>query len=189
MPAHLTRLLAAAALFALPACAQGTMDKADTELTEIVEVGAEAQAAGLITGVDGTRIGDFDMIQGPHGVILTLTIAPGSLEPGWHGLHFHTVGDCSDVGEFKRSGGHVGKIEGGHGLLNPAGPEAGDLPNLWAAADGSAGAQMMTTLVDLQALLDDDGTALIIHANEDDHISQPIGGAGARVGCGVVAVG
>ena len=31
-----------------------------------------------------------------------------------------------------------------------------------------------------------DGSAVVIHANPDDHMTQPIGGAGARVACGVV---
>ena len=35
-------------------------------------------------------------------------------------------------------------------------------------------------------LLDADGTALIIHANADDQVSQPIGGAGGRFFCGVI---
>ena len=36
------------------------------------------------------------------------------------------------------------------------------------------------------ALMDEDGAALVIHAMGDDHVSQPIGGAGGRVGCGVI---
>jgi len=31
-----------------------------------------------------------------------------------------------------------------------------------------------------------DGLSIIVHASEDDHRSQPIGGAGPRVACGVV---
>ncbi|HBJ40113.1 MAG TPA: hypothetical protein DDZ20_04910 [Hyphomonas sp.] len=34
--------------------------------------------------------------------------------------------------------------------------------------------------------MDEDGSALIIHEAEDDHMTQPIGGAGARVACGVI---
>ena len=37
-----------------------------------------------------------------------------------------------------------------------------------------------------QWLKDQDGSALVIHANADDHTSQPIGGAGDRVACGVI---
>ena len=35
-------------------------------------------------------------------------------------------------------------------------------------------------------LFDEDGSALVIHENPDDHISQPIGGAGARIACGMI---
>ena len=115
-----------------------------------------------------------------------MTINPGGLEPGWHGLHLHQVGDCSDFGVFTNSGGHVGKVEGGHGLLNPAGPEGGDIPNIWAGADGSAGYETFTTLTTGAELLDENGSAIIIHTGEDDHLSQPIGGAGARVACAVL---
>lgn len=39
---------------------------------------------------------------------------------------------------------------------------------------------------DAPALLDQDGSAVIIHDQPDDHLSQPIGGAGARIACGVI---
>jgi len=35
-------------------------------------------------------------------------------------------------------------------------------------------------------LIDGDGTAILVHSGEDDHLSQPIGGAGARVACGAI---
>jgi len=75
-----------------------------------------------------------------------------------------------------------------HGLLNPDGPDEGDLPNLYAAQDGSANAEVWseTPLNGEGGLKDGDGSALIIHANEDDHTSQPIGGAGDRVACAVI---
>jgi superoxide dismutase, Cu-Zn family len=140
-----------------------------------------------VIGKEGGNIGSASFTQGPTGVLIRIELRPGSLSPGWHGLHLHAVGDCSDIGEFKRSGGHVGKIEGGHGLLNPDGPEAGDLPNIYAFADGSAKAEVFTGLVTLAQgtprLLDDDGSALLIHESPDDQITQPIGGAGARVAC------
>ncbi len=145
------------------------------------------QADADMIGDAGTRIGSANLISGPNGIILRIELEEGALTPGWHGLHLHQVGDCSDVGEFKKSGGHVGMIEGGHGLLNQKGPEAGDIPNIWVAADGSAGYEVFTTLVEMSTLTDTDGSAIIIHESEDDHLSQPIGGAGARVACGVVS--
>lgn len=144
------------------------------------------RATATMIGPKGKEIGTANFLHGPNGQMIRIEIQPGSLSPGWHGLHLHEAGDCSDTGTFKLSGGHHGKIDGGHGLLNPKGPEAGDLPNLWVAADGSAGYETFTRLTGLDALLDEDGSALIIHAGEDDHLSQPIGGAGARVACGVI---
>lgn len=141
--------------------------------------------ASMIDGT-GAEIGNANMIAGPNGILLRITLNEGALTPGWHGLHLHQVGDCSDIGTFKASGGHVGMIEGGHGLLNPAGPEGGDIPNIWVSADGSAGYEVFTGLTTGASLMDEDGSAIIIHENEDDHLTQPIGGAGARVACGVV---
>ena len=117
---------------------------------------------------------------------IRIELGAAALTPGWHGLHLHAVGDCSDTGAFQKSGGHHGKTDGGHGLLNRTGPEAGDLPNIWATRDGSAGYEAYSTLYELAPSLDEDGLALILHASPDDHQSQPIGGAGARVACGVV---
>ena len=79
-----------------------------------------------------------------------------------------------------------------HGLRNPDGPDNGDLPNLYVAADGTGAGEFYTTRISVvdgksaPALLDADGSAVIIHANPDDHMTQPIGGAGGRLACRVV---
>ena len=126
--------------------------------------------------------GPEDMPGPDEGVYPSMMTASATLI----GADGNAVGTCDDVGEFKESGGHHGKVEGAHGLLNPKGPEAGDLPNIWVAPDGSAGYEAFTRLTALDSLLDEDGSAIIIHAQEDDHMTQPIGGAGARVACGVI---
>lgn len=140
-----------------------------------------------VLGCAGTSVGTASFKQGPNGVLIRVALKAGALTPGWHGLHLHQVGDCSDTGVYKLSGGHVGKIAGGHGLLNASGPEGGDTPNIHAARDGSAAMEIITARVTLAQLADADGSALIIHAGEDDHITQPIGGAGARVACAVIS--
>ena len=76
--------------------------------------------------------------------------------------------------------------------MNPDGPDAGDLPNLFVHADGSVEAEFFTTLASLSGaggranILDADGAALVIHENRDDHSRQPNGGAGGRFFCGVI---
>ena len=137
----------------------------------------------------GDRAGSALLYQGTDGVLIRIAVS--GLEPGVHGMHFHAAGTCDDPTEgFKATGGHVMPLGKPHGYMNPDGPHAGNLPNLIVHADGTAVVELHTHLVNLTdgpaALLDEDGSTLIIHENEDDHLTQPIGGAGGRVACGVV---
>ena len=155
----------------------------------IMASGASAadMAAARITDTEGAVIGKVTFQQAPAGVLVSVDVT--GLPPGGHGIHLHAVGSCSP--DFKASGGHINPDGVPHGLLNPEGGDNGDLPNLYAAADGSARAEFFTTRVslkgaDLPALLDADGSAVIIHESPDDHLTQPIGGSGGRIACGVI---
>jgi Cu-Zn family superoxide dismutase len=147
-----------------------------------------AQAADTVDmlGKDGKKIGEVTLTAAPKGVLIDIDIKPGGLPAGKHGLHFHETADCSDIGEYKKSGAHAGHGEGKHGLLNPNGPEPGDLPNLIVLSDGSAQAALYSDLIKLDDLKDANGSALLVHADKDDHMSQPIGNAGARIACGSI---
>ena len=151
-----------------------------------VVVSADMAAVELIDA-DGAVIGTATFEQTPTGVLMYVEVA--GLPPGAHGIHLHAVGSCTP--DFKAATGHINPDAVAHGLRNPEGPDSGDLPNLYAAADGSARAEFFTTLVsvaggDAPALLDADGSAVIIHEQPDDHLTQPIGGAGGRIACGVI---
>ena len=136
----------------------------------------------------GETIGKIDLRDGANTLVMRVTIQPGGLPPGWHGIHFHAVGSCADTDKFQESKAHVNHDNAKHGLLNPEGPDEGDLPNVYANADGSVNAEVSsdTPLTGEGGLKDNDGSALIIHANEDDHATQPIGNAGARIACAVI---
>ena len=113
-----------------------------------------------------------------------MRIEAKGLSAGWHGVHLHDKGDCSKS-DFTSAGPHVhGSAAAVHGLLNPAANDLGDLPNIHAGADGAAAAEVFSSLVTLKALRDADGSAVVIHANPDDYMAQPIGGAGPAVACG-----
>jgi superoxide dismutase, Cu-Zn family len=140
---------------------------------------------------NGQVIGQVTVTAAPGGVILRVQVR-GGLTPGWHGMHFHEKADCSDPA-FEASGGHIhAKTPAVHGMLNAGFNHAGDLPNLYVNADGSAMVELYSTLVTLKggdarpALLDADGSALVIHANPDDYKSQPTGGSGARIACAAI---
>ena len=131
---------------------------------------------------DGDPIGTVVMDAGPTGYLLSVTLQ--GLAPGPHGIHIHEVGTCDP--DFGASGGHINPDGRQHGLLNPDGPDDGDLPNIFASEDGTVRAELFTTRADAAVLLDQDGSAIVVHENGDDHTTQPIGGAGGRVACGVL---
>ena len=146
-----------------------------------------ASRTAAIKNPSGHALGNMTVTEAPHGVLLRIQVK--GLTPGWHGVHFHEKADCSDA-KFKNAGGHIhSKTPVVHGLLNPDANDSGDLPNIYANADGAATVELYSTLVSLNgggdrpALLDSDGSALVIHAQPDDYKSQPIGGAGDRVAC------
>ncbi len=160
-----------------------------------VALGRAAEAP--ILNAQGATIGTASFKEGPWGVVIRLRFNARSLTPGWHGVHLHQNGDCADFAAgFQASGAHVGHLASGpqHGLLNAAGPEEGDLANIYAADAGAFGAELFTPNVTLAGeaqdwrmpLLTAKGAALIVHASADDHTTQPIGGAGARVACAAI---
>ncbi|MEY4978704.1 MAG: hypothetical protein RLZZ352_974 [Pseudomonadota bacterium] len=153
---------------------------------------AQAQTAqAVLQDRAGQTVGEVRLTESPHGVLIH--VSAKGLPPGPKGIHIHQVGTCDDGDKgFVASGAHLNPSAKKHGLMNPDGPDAGDLPNLIVHADGSVEVEMFSMLVSLKgqggraALLDDNGAAFVVHENRDDHITQPIGGAGARRYCGVV---
>jgi superoxide dismutase, Cu-Zn family len=171
----LVRVLFAATLLCAPAVnALSLGDKVQTD----------------IVNQQGVVIGHATVQRANRGVILRVNVT-GLLE-GKHGMHFHMQGSCDTKDGFKSASGHIMPDNAPHGYLHPAGPHAGNLPNLIVGKDGTAEVELYSQLVSLTAsdtlpvLQDADGSALIIHANEDDHFTQPIGGSGDRVACAVI---
>ena len=148
---------------------------------------AAAPLAAQDNGIPFQGIGgSVTLKDAPRGVLVH--VEASGLTPGWHAIHFHAKADCSDPA-FTSAGGHVHDVAVTapvHGLLNAAANDKGDLPNIHAGADGKASAEIFTALTTMKELRDADGSALIVHANPDDYTTQPIGGAGARVGCAAI---
>ncbi len=151
-----------------------------------------ASAAADIVDAAGTRIGQALFRQGPRGVLMDLSVK--GLPAGPHGIHFHAGGQCDAATKFASAMHHMGLEAKPHGYLNPKGHHAGDLPNIIVASDGSAQVQFYSEDVRISGkagkgqmlLLDTDGSSLIIHEKADDGFTQPAGGAGGRMACGVI---
>ena len=129
----------------------------------------------------------------PVGRAVRIIAEVNGLTPGRHGIHFHAVGNCEGGSGFDSAGDHYSPAPldtRQHGLENPAGPHAGDLPNIVVGADSSgrltAETDRLTLMPGGQSVFDADGTAIVIHAREDDQRTDPSGNSGDRVACGVV---
>lgn len=143
-------------------------------------------ASAQLVGPNGEEMGRVEMIQGPHGVLVTVDAT--GLAPGRHGFHIHQTGQCQGP-SFESAGDHYAPEGHGHGFLSDEGYHAGDLPNLYADANGTARAEYFATGVSLgdgapNTLFDQDGSAFIIHERLDSYGDQA--GAGGRVACGVI---
>lgn len=149
-----------------------------------------ADAQAVMTDTEGQEVGAITLTAAPTGTLLRIEL--DGLSPGPKAIHIHSVGDCTDPSDgFVASGGHVNPDGTKHGLLNPDGPDAGDLTNFYVHENGYAWAEIFTPLASLDGsvgatILDEDGAALVVHTTLDDHTTQPIGGAGARVACGLI---
>lgn len=150
-----------------------------------------AQATASFIDRDGNPVGTATLIEGPHGLLIDLDL--NNMPPGRRAIHIHRTGTCEDPGEgFVASGGHLNPDGKQHGLMNPDGPDNGDLPNIIVREDGTVQVELFTMLASLHgageraAIFDEDGGAFVIHQNRDDHMTQPIGGAGPRIACGVI---
>ena len=148
------------------------------------------QATAQLRDRDGKVIGSITLTETPQGVLLTGDLT--GLPPGPHGFHFHAVGRCEPP--FTSAGGHFNPDNKKHGFLDAGGAHAGDLPNLHAPADGKAVADaiasgLLTLSGGARGLLDQDGTAIVIHARADDYRTDPAGESGDRIVCGIVTRG
>lgn len=139
-----------------------------------------------IIGNSGEAIGDMTLTETAGGV--RLKIKASGISTGEHGIHLHHTGSCV-VPDFKSAGGHINPLKKAHGLSNPDGPDNADMPNAVADENGNIDYDYVNARVSLRgaphrpALLDDNGSALVLHQNPDDGITQPIGGAGPRIAC------
>ena len=155
-------------------------------------IGAEGErASGTLIDGTGKTIGAVQLEQRGGGVMVNVTVQGADVvKPGEHGIHLHAVGKC-DGPDFTTAGGHFNPTGRKHGTRSPEGPHAGDLPNLVAGAQGAtyqATATGVTLAAGPTSLFDADGTALVIHANPDDHMTDPAGNSGPRVACAVLAL-
>lgn len=140
------------------------------------------RAQADITNLAGEKVGTA-IAEEVDGSIRVM-IDAGNLPPGEHGTHVHTVGKC-EAPDYASAGPHWNPTTHQHGRDNPAGPHAGDLPNLNIGASGRDRTIFTLPGGTFAELLDQDGAAIVIHAAADDYKTDPSGNSGGRIACGV----
>ena len=146
------------------------------------------QASAELRDPNGQVVGSATFAEEGGGV--RISVQARNLPPGPHGIHVHAVGRC-DPPDFMSAGGHFNPTNRQHGLRNPAGPHAGDLPNMEIGANGTGQFNAVNNLLTLgsgpNSLFDADGSSIVIHAMPDDDVTDPAGNSGARIACGLIA--
>ena len=166
-------------LLPLAACSHAAME------TGTPVAGGRLATAPLIDGA-GRAAGRATVREVAGGLRVTLDVR--GLPAGTHGAHLHTVGSCTPP-DFASAGPHWNPAGTKHGSMNPQGPHAGDLPNLLVGRDGRGTLGVVLAGATMDALLDADGAAIVVHAAADDLSTDPSGNSGARLACGVLVRG
>ncbi|MBA3576920.1 MAG: superoxide dismutase family protein [Sphingomonas sp.] len=148
-----------------------------------VDVPVAAPPVALINST-GQSIGTVVAAQTSGGV--TLKMNASGVAHGLHGVHVHAVGRCDTPG-FESAGPHWNPADMKHGLNNPQGPHAGDLPNVTASSSGIVNETVVLAGSSLAGLADADGSAVVIHATADDYVTDPSGNSGGRIACAILA--
>lgn len=130
----------------------------------------------------GKPVGSATLEQIHDGV--KVKISASGLTPGKHGFHVHE--NAIQGTDFKSAGGHFNPTHKHHGLENPQGSHVGDMPNLNVGADGTVEAETIIQHGTLEKNQPNSvlGRSLIIHAGEDDNVTDPAGNSGDRVAGG-----
>ena len=146
------------------------------------------QAVAVVFNLKGQEIGKAHLTQTAGGLLIDIDLS--GIAPGEHAFHIHEIGICDAADGFKSAGGHFNPNQHQHGYMAEHGSHAGDMPNLFAGADGRLRANVLNPNVTLTDgpgnLLDGNGSAIVVHADPDDYTGQPAGNAGIRIACGVI---
>lgn len=132
-------------------------------------------AAAELAGEGGLK-GRIELIPQRGGTLVVAKVwgLPES-EAGFFALHIHEGNSCAGAGH-PLTGDHYNPERAAHPR------HAGDLPPLLS----SGGRAFMAVLTGRFRVEDVIGRTVVIHSGPDDFRTQPSGGAGSKIACGVI---
>jgi Cu-Zn family superoxide dismutase len=144
-------------------------------------------ATAILRDLAGRRVGTATLTETYAGVMIAGNIT--GLGLGAHAIHLHAIGKCDPP--FTTAGGHFNPTGKQHGFMSARGWHLGDLPNLDTPAAGKLKFDVLApdvTLRGVNALVDNDGASIVIHASRDNYYFDPEGDSGSRIACGVIVL-
>ena len=145
-----------------------------------------ARATAVLRDAAGAQVGTANITEDENATVVVSLSVTGMTE-GQHGVHLHMTGACDGAGAFSSAGAHYNPFTKEHGLENPDGAHAGDMPNIAVAADGRGSVRHMNPNVTLspgpRSVL---GRSIVVHEKADDMRTNPAGDSGGRILCGVI---
>ena len=167
------------------------------EITQPVNTAKKAKA--IFFNPLGEEKGMAILEESANGVLILLSL--DDMPIGEHAIHIHETGNCTPIETtgaptpsdyFTNAGSHLNPDKHEHGIMNENGPHAGDLLNIHVNDNGTLQTHLFSSNITLHSdndaafLLDDDGSAIIIHEGADDYQTPPTGNAGDRIACAVI---
>lgn len=153
----------------------------DTAMDTGAPTATPMQAVAMLQTAEGEAAGTATASASGETVAISLQVQ--GLPPGEHGVHVHMTGAC-EAPTFESAGSHWNPANTQHGLENPEGSHAGDMPNLTVGDDGSGTLEYQLAGGTFEGLMDADGSAFVVHAMPDDQVTDPSGNSGDRIACG-----